>query len=106
MAEGADGWTVLTEGLGLTGPVSNGDRVRLTPEGLAPIEGVVDYVVPGYRDFLGVRGSDGLYRFHGGHQIGVGHHLFAEGVSGEEASKAWQAWLSSLSGASAMKEPT
>ena len=91
-AEGQDGWTMLTEGLGLTGPVSTGDRVRLTPEGLAPIEGVVDYVFP---EFLGVRGSDGLYRFQGGsHQLGVGHHLFAADVNGEEAAAAWQAWLS------------
>lgn len=94
-AEGHDAWTVLTDGLGLTGPVGNGDRVRLTPEGLSPIEGVVDCVVPGYREFLGVRGSDGLYRFHGGgHQISVGHHIFAADVSGEDATNAWQAWLS------------
>lgn len=93
-AEGQDGWALLTEGLGLDGPVSSGDRVRLTPEGLAPIEGVVDCVVPGHQGFLGIRGSEGLYRFHGGgHQIGVGHHLFARDVSGEESGKAWQAWL-------------
>ncbi|MGH4019171.1 MAG: SRPBCC family protein [Pseudonocardiaceae bacterium] len=94
-AEGQDSWTVVTEGLGLTGPVGNGDRVRLTPEGLAPIEGVVDYAVPQFREFLGVRGSDGLYRFHGGGgQIAVGHHLFAEDANGDEAAQAWQAWLS------------
>ncbi len=93
-AEGQDAWTRLAEGLGLTGPVGNGDRVRLTPEGLAPIEGIVDYAVPEFREFLGLRDSDGLYRFHGGcGQIGVGHHLFAEDVNGEEAGKTWQAWL-------------
>ncbi len=92
--EGPDAWTALTKALGLTGPVSSGDRLRLTPEGLTPIEGVVDYAVPDYREFLGVRGSDGLYRFHGGYgQISVGHHLFAENVNGEQAAKAWQAWL-------------
>ncbi|MGQ0775966.1 MAG: SRPBCC family protein [Pseudonocardiales bacterium] len=94
VAEGQDSWTILTEALGLTGPVSNGDRVQLTPQGLTPIEGVVDYVVPGYRKFLGVRGSDGLYRFQGGsHQISVAHHLFTKDMNGEEATKAWQAWL-------------
>ncbi|MGH3940066.1 MAG: SRPBCC family protein [Pseudonocardiaceae bacterium] len=92
--EGQDGWTMLTEALGLTGPVSAGDRVRLTPDGLAPIDGVVDYVVPGYREFLGVRGSEGMYRFQSdGHQLSVGHHLFTENTNGEEATKAWQAWL-------------
>ncbi|MGH3975991.1 MAG: SRPBCC family protein, partial [Pseudonocardiaceae bacterium] len=52
--DGQDAWTVLTKALGLSGPVSNGDRLRLTPEGLAPIEGVVDYVydAPEYREFL------------------------------------------------------
>jgi uncharacterized protein YndB with AHSA1/START domain len=95
VAEGRDAWAVLTAGLGLPGPVGNGDRVRLTPQGLAPIEGVVYYAVPGYREFLGVRGSDGLYRFHGGggHQINVGHHLFAEGVRASDAAEAWQGWL-------------
>lgn len=94
VAEGQDAWAVLTEALGLTAPVRTGDRVRLTPEGLAPIEGVVDYAAPEFREFLGVRGSDGLYRFHGGcGQIGIGHHLFAADVSGDEAGKAWQAWL-------------
>jgi uncharacterized protein YndB with AHSA1/START domain len=93
-AEGQDAWTVITEALELTGPVGKGDRVWLTPEGLAPIEGVVDYAIPQFREFLGVRGNDGLYRFHGGgDQISVGHHLFAEDVDGGEAVKAWQAWL-------------
>jgi uncharacterized protein YndB with AHSA1/START domain len=94
VAEDQDAWTVLTQGLGLTGPVGQGDRVRLTPEGLAPIEGVVDYAEPNFQGFLAVRGRDALYRFHGGAgQIGVGHHLFAEDANGEEAAKAWQAWL-------------
>src|SRR5918994_3935837 len=44
-------WKVFREGLGLPGPVALGDEVRLTPEGLPPMEGVVDYVSP---SFLGV----------------------------------------------------
>jgi RNA polymerase sigma-70 factor, ECF subfamily len=97
--KGQDTWTVLIEALGLAGPVNNGDRLRLTPEGLTPIEGIVDYVydAPEYREFLGVRSDDGLYRFHGGcGQISVGHHLFAENMSGEEAAKAWQEWLNQV----------
>jgi hypothetical protein len=40
-----------------------------------------------------LRGSDGLHRFHGGGgQIGVGHHLLAEDVNGEQVASAWQAW--------------
>jgi hypothetical protein len=46
------GWSVFSAGLGLDRPAAEGDKVRLTPEGLAPIEGVVDYVSP---EVLGVR---------------------------------------------------
>ena len=54
----------------------------------------MDYTAPEYREFLGVRAIDALYRFHGGcGQVSVGHHLFAEDMNGEEARKAWQAWL-------------
>jgi hypothetical protein len=83
---------VLSGALGLDHPATEGDKVRLTPEGLAPIEGVVDYVSP---VALGVRTGDGLYRFVRGHDgsVAVGHHLFAD-VDAEEAEQAWQAWLS------------
>jgi hypothetical protein len=67
--------------------------VRLTPEGLAPIEGVVDYVSP---VALGVRTGDGLYRFFGrGGTVGVGHHIFAD-VDQQQAERSWQAWLTRL----------
>lgn len=69
-------WTVLRAGLGLAGPVAQGDRVRLTPEGFAPMDGVVDYATP---EFLGVRTSDGLYRFYparGGVAVAE-HHIFS-----------------------------
>ena len=64
----------------------------LTPEGLAPIEGVVDHVSP---VALGIRTDDGLYRFIRGFDgsVAVGHHLFSD-VDPEEAERAWQAWLS------------
>ena len=91
-------WSVLSAGLGLDRPATEGDKVRLTPEGLAPIEGVVDYVSP---EVLGVRTEDGLYRFIRGYEgsVAVGHHLFAGDVDQEEAERAWQAWLSRLFGA-------
>ncbi|WP_248963239.1 SRPBCC family protein [Sphaerisporangium perillae] len=87
-------WDVLERGLGLTGPVAKGDRVRLTPEGLPPIEGVADYAAP---DFLGVRTEDGLYRFiRGGHDtLVIGHHIFS-GVDPKETEQAWQGWLAKL----------
>jgi uncharacterized protein YndB with AHSA1/START domain len=85
-------WKLFREGLGLPGPVAVGDEVRLTPEGLVPMEGVVDYVSP---SFLGVRTGDGLYRFIHGFEgtVGLGHHIFTEGLDQEETEAAWRSWL-------------
>ncbi|TWP51398.1 SRPBCC domain-containing protein [Lentzea tibetensis] len=92
-AEGADAWSLLLDGLGVTEPINEGDTIRLTPAGLAPIEGVVDWSPPGFRGFLGVRGAEGLYRFHGGGpSIGIGHHVFAG--SGDAA--AWEKWINGV----------
>ncbi|MFC4590202.1 SRPBCC family protein [Sphaerisporangium corydalis] len=87
-------WAALERGLGLTGPVARGERVRLTPDGFGPIQGVADYVLP---DFLGVRTGDGLYRFiRGTHDtLVVGHHLFAD-IDAKRAEQDWQDWLDAL----------
>jgi uncharacterized protein YndB with AHSA1/START domain len=91
---GEDAWPRLLAGLGLAAEVRQGDAVRLTPEGLSPIEGVADYVRAGY--FLGVRAADAMYRFHvrggPGMPVAVGHHLFAE-VDQGAAEVAWRSWL-------------
>jgi hypothetical protein len=92
-ASSADGgFAALTRVLGVTGAAA-GDHVRLAPGGLAPIEGVVDYATDA---FLGVRSADALYRFYGrdvwGYPVGVAHHLFAGGASGQE----WSDWLSGI----------
>jgi uncharacterized protein YndB with AHSA1/START domain len=78
--------------LGLDDDVAEGDRVRLTPEGLDPIEGVVDHVSP---SFLGVRTDDAMYRFIRGFEgtMIVGHHLFREGVDHAAVEADWRAWL-------------
>ncbi|GGL07258.1 hypothetical protein Sme01_11850 [Sphaerisporangium melleum] len=88
-------WEVLERGLGLSGKVVQGDRVRLTPEGFAPIEGVADYVAPG---FLGVRTGDGLYRFilSQGDTVVVGHHIFADKIDPRKVEQAWQDWLTKI----------
>jgi uncharacterized protein YndB with AHSA1/START domain len=90
-----DAMTEFTRGLGLRGEVTEGDPVRLTPDGIAPIDGVVDFVSP---HFLGVRSSDALYRFIHGFDgtVMIGHHLFAGGVDQQEAEKAWGSWLDGL----------
>jgi hypothetical protein len=89
-----DAWPALLDALGEPGDLAAGDRVRLTPDGMAPIEGVADYVAPHY---LGVRTPDALIRFHGrsliGMPIAVGLHLFDPGVDAAAAGDAWRAWL-------------
>ena len=85
-------WPELRRGLGLAGQPAEGDRVRLTPDGVDPVDGVVDYRSP---DILGVRSDDGLYRFICGFNglVALGHHLYADGVDAQKAERAWQAWL-------------
>ncbi|MGA9161064.1 MAG: SRPBCC domain-containing protein, partial [Actinomycetota bacterium] len=83
--------------LGLPGSVAEGDQVHLTPEGLAPIDGVIDHVSP---SFLGVRSSDALYRFIYGFDgtTMVGHHLFDGAVDQQQAERAWASWLANVFG--------
>jgi uncharacterized protein YndB with AHSA1/START domain len=85
------------QALGLGDDAAVDDKVRLTPEGLEPIEGVVDYVSP---SFLGVRSDDAIYRFIYGFDGStmVGHHLFAEGVDRQRAEAAWSSWLTRVFG--------
>jgi uncharacterized protein YndB with AHSA1/START domain len=94
-------WAQVEKALGLAGPAAPGDRVRLTPSGLPPIDGVVDYTVPG-EDFLGLRAGDALYRFHGrarlGMPVAVGHHLYGAVPDPDAVRHAWQAWLADLAG--------
>lgn len=89
-------WKALTGALGLSGPVAEGARARLTLDGLSPAEGVVDYA--GLPTFLGVRTDDGLYRFiHSGPSRGnvvvLQHHIFSGDLDDQAAEKAWQSWL-------------
>lgn len=91
-------WARLAPALGLDVPAVPGDRVRLALDGVAPIEGIVDYVAP---TFLGLRTPDALLRFHGraaiGMPIAVSHHVYAEHVDRAVLEKAWQGWLARLS---------
>lgn len=84
-------WTVFRDALGFSGEVHERDPVRFTPEGLPPIDGVVDFVSP---SFLGVRTNDGMYRFiHGlGGTVVLGHHIFSD-VDQQATERAWQDWV-------------
>jgi uncharacterized protein YndB with AHSA1/START domain len=84
-------WARIRSGLGLPSAIADGDQVRLTPDGLPTMEGVVDYVSP---ETLGVRTSEGLYRFiYGlGGTVVLGHHIYAD-VDQQATERAWQTWL-------------
>ncbi|MBO2451299.1 SRPBCC domain-containing protein [Actinomadura barringtoniae] len=98
-ADASESWAAVRTELGLGDKVAVGDAVRFQIEGLAPAEGIVDYVdMP---TFLGVRTGDGLYRFiHSGADRGnvlvLGHHVFG-GAGAESTEQAWQSWLNGLS---------
>ncbi|WP_028058799.1 SRPBCC family protein [Candidatus Solirubrobacter pratensis] len=91
------GFLALRRALGLAGDVVTGDRVRLTPAGLEPIDGVVDYVTG---SFLGVRSADALYRLYGrdtwGWPVGVALHLFGEDVDQAASERAWGDWVAGV----------
>jgi hypothetical protein len=87
----------VREALGLPADAAVGDRVRLTPAGLPPLEGVVDYVAPA---FVGVRTADSLFRVYGrdawGWPVSIAEHLFTPAVDAAARSRAWTAWLAGL----------
>jgi uncharacterized protein YndB with AHSA1/START domain len=86
---------MLRGALGIGDGAAVGDAVTITPEGMPPIDGTVDYLSP---DFLGVRTDDATYRFiRGWNDTAVlGHNLFADDVDEQEAEKSWQNWLSGV----------
>jgi len=97
-ASSADGgFAALRRALGVADDAVAGDPVRLTPAGLEPIDGVVDYVT---HAFLGVRSADALYRVYGrdtwGWPAGVAHHLFADDADQAASEQAWGDWIAGV----------
>ncbi|HIY66438.1 MAG TPA: SRPBCC domain-containing protein [Candidatus Agrococcus pullicola] len=91
--EGA--WASLERALGVDGPVEIGQHLTLHPDGLPKLDGVVDYIQPGF-NFIGLRTANGLYRFHDnsvmGMPIAIGHYIY-EDVDRERTEQAWKDWL-------------
>ena len=96
-ASAQGGFAALRRALGVPADALAGDPVRLTPAGMAPIDGVVDYATD---RFLGVRGPDALYRVYGrdawGWPAGVAHHLFADDTDPAESERAWGDWVAGV----------
>lgn len=90
-----DGFKRLQKALGLEEDVSEGDTVRLTPQGLDQIEGVVDYLRP---NFMGIRTASALYCFFGrnafGGPVAVTIHEF-DGRDPEKTKQSWARYLNS-----------
>jgi hypothetical protein len=91
------GFVAVRRALGLADDVVPGDRARLTPAGMDPIDGVVDYATDA---FLGVRSADALYRVYGrdrwGWPVGVAHHFFGDGVDQAASERAWRDWMAGV----------
>lgn len=96
-----DGFTRLQRALGLSPHTAAGDAVDLSPHGVEPITGVVDYLTP---HFMGIRTTDALYRFFGrnawGGPVAVTIHAF----DGRDAGRAQQDWERFLRAAFATAE--
>jgi hypothetical protein len=88
-----DGFQRLQQQLGLPADAKEGDRVRLTPDGPDPVEGVLDYRRP---HFVGVRTPDALYRFFGrnafGAPVAMSIHLFVP-ADADKTTQVWRQWL-------------
>jgi hypothetical protein len=94
-----DGFQRLQHALGLGDHTRQGDAVRLTPQGLQPLAGDIDYLQP---NFLGIRTADALYRFFGrnafGAPVGMSIHLFTGDANPERTTQEWQQWLNTTLG--------
>jgi uncharacterized protein YndB with AHSA1/START domain len=92
-------WSAFTAAAGLTvspsaATIREGDRGLVTIGRAAPAEAVVDYLAP---PILGLRTSDGFYRFIHGYQgvVVVEQHAFAGDEQARKvAEEGWQDWLS------------
>jgi uncharacterized protein YndB with AHSA1/START domain len=80
--------------LGVSPGAAVGDAVHASLGDAGALDGVIDYSTP---EFLGVRTTDGLYRFFGrnhyGSVVGMSAHLFVDGVDAAASEAALKAWL-------------
>ncbi|WIV55025.1 SRPBCC family protein [Amycolatopsis nalaikhensis] len=90
-------WSRLGEALGLPARPAEGDRVRISLDGRAPVEGVV-YAVN--EQTAGVRTPDAMYRFLQGFHgpMVAAHHVFTPGARADVEEKAWGDWLNRVFG--------
>lgn len=96
-AGGPDAMGVLRAALGVTGEAGAGTEVHATLGEAGTLDGAVDYATS---EFLGVRTSDGLYRFFGrnrfGGVVGMSAHLFGVDIDAAARERALKTWLDGL----------
>jgi uncharacterized protein YndB with AHSA1/START domain len=86
-------WNALGAALGLDAAPNDGDRVRLAVDGLAPLEGVVEFAA--HNTFVCVTVPTAMYMFvHGfdGTSVFEMHGFDAE-ADGQAEQAAWDSWL-------------
>jgi Activator of Hsp90 ATPase homolog 1-like protein len=92
-----DGFAALRTALGVPEHAAVGEEITLTPKGVDPITGVVDYATG---SFLGIRTPDALYRLFGrdtwSRPVGVAMHLYAEGIDEAATRALWDSYLSDV----------
>jgi uncharacterized protein YndB with AHSA1/START domain len=90
-------WARFREALGLSGTPAEGDPVRVSVPGLAPVDGVAEAVrVPKY---VVVRTADQIYvLMYAFGMVFAECHDFSSTVDEKELELAWQNWLAALPG--------
>jgi hypothetical protein len=87
-----EAWPRLMGALGTRAEL--GCDVRIELAGVGTLDSVVDYATT---NFVGVRTSDALVRFHGrwglGMTVAVSHHAYGEPFDAGAAGRAWEKWL-------------
>lgn len=83
---------IFRAALGLDESARLGDHAAIDVDGLATIEGEVDFLTPA---IIGIRTADALYRFAHIPQgfAFIGHRFFGDDVDLGAVAPAWQAWL-------------
>jgi hypothetical protein len=83
----------LQRALGISEHAGVGYELHLTPDGVEPIDGVIDYLTP---NFTGIRTADALYCFFGrgafGAPLGVTIHAF-DGRDAAQSKERWSRYL-------------
>ena len=96
-AGGPEAMGVLRRALGIADDARVGDPVHAELGAAGALDGEIDYLTP---QFIGVRTSEGLYRFFGrnhyGHVVGMSAHLFVDGVDAAAREADLSAWLGAV----------